>query len=48
MKLGYNRAGRMMDQLESAGIVGANLGSKARDVLFKSDSELEEYLSNLL
>ncbi len=48
MKLGYNRAGRLMDQLERAGIVGANLGSKARDVLFKSDSELEEYLDNLL
>ena len=48
MKLGYNRAGRLMDQLERAGIVGANLGSKAREVLFKSDTELEEYLDNLL
>jgi len=47
MKLGYNRAGRLMDQLESAGIVGANVGSKAREVLFKSEIELEEYLSNL-
>ncbi len=47
MKLGYNRAGRLMDQLESAGIVGANLGSKAREVLFKSETELEEYLDNL-
>ncbi len=47
MKLGYNRAGRLMDQLESAGIVGQNQGSKARDVLFKSEAELEEYLSNL-
>ncbi len=47
MKLGYNRAGRLMDQLERAGIVGQNLGSKAREVLFKSDSELEEYLDNL-
>ena len=47
MKLGYNRAGRLMDQLERAGIVGANLGSKAREVLFKSETELEEYLDNL-
>ena len=47
MKLGYNRAGRLMDQLESAGIVGPNLGSKAREVRFKSDSDLEEYLSTI-
>ncbi|MFZ1259353.1 MAG: DNA translocase FtsK 4TM domain-containing protein, partial [Chitinophagaceae bacterium] len=32
MKLGYNRAGRLMDQLEAAGVVGPNQGSKARDV----------------
>jgi S-DNA-T family DNA segregation ATPase FtsK/SpoIIIE len=44
MKLGYNRAGRLMDQLEQAGIVGPNLGSKARDVLIKNDGELEEIL----
>lgn len=42
MKLGYNRAGRLMDQLEAAGIVGPNMGSKAREVQVKSDSELEE------
>ena len=47
MKLGYNRAGRLMDQLESAGIVGPNLGSKAREVRFKTDSDLEEYLSTM-
>ena len=47
MKLGYNRAGRLMDQLESAGIVGPNLGSKAREVRFKTDSDLEEYLSTI-
>ncbi len=47
MKLGYNRAGRLMDQLESAGIVGANQGSKARDVLIKTDVELQELLDNL-
>ena len=47
MKLGYNRAGRLMDQLESAGIVGPNQGSKARDVLFKTEMELEEFLQAL-
>ncbi len=46
MKLGYNRAGRLMDQLEQAGIVGPNLGSKAREVRYKTEAELEEYLSN--
>jgi S-DNA-T family DNA segregation ATPase FtsK/SpoIIIE len=45
MKLGYNRAGRLMDQLEAAGIVGPNQGSKAREVQVKSDMELEEILS---
>ncbi|GGH66472.1 S-DNA-T family DNA segregation ATPase FtsK/SpoIIIE [Filimonas zeae] len=47
MKLGYNRAGRLMDQLEAAGIVGPNLGSKAREVNVKTDSDLEEILSML-
>ncbi|ANI89287.1 cell division protein FtsK [Arachidicoccus ginsenosidimutans] len=47
MKLGYNRAGRLMDQLETAGVVGANQGSKARDVLIKTDAELQELLDNL-
>ncbi len=42
MKLGYNRAGRLMDQLEKAGIVGPNLGSKAREVKVKTESELQE------
>lgn len=46
MKLGYNRAGRLMDQLERAGVVGPNLGSKAREVLFKTEHELEEFLEN--
>jgi S-DNA-T family DNA segregation ATPase FtsK/SpoIIIE len=36
-----------MDQLEAAGIVGPNQGSKARDVLIKTEMELQEYLSNL-
>lgn len=48
MKLGYNRAGRLMDQLEAAGIVGPNMGSKARDVIVKSESDLEEILNSML
>ncbi len=44
MKLGYNRAGRLMDQLEAAGIVGPNQGSKARDVLIKTEMELQQHL----
>ncbi len=47
MKLGYNRAGRLMDQLEAAGIVGPNQGSKVRDVLIKTESELMMHLDNL-
>ncbi len=48
MKLGYNRAGRLMDQLEAAGIVGASQGSKVRDVLVKTEAELQEILNRLL
>ena len=44
MKLGYNRAGRLMDQLEAAGIVGPSQGSKARDVLIKTEIELQQHL----
>lgn len=44
MKLGYNRAGRLMDQLEAAGIVGPNAGSKVRDVLVKTEADLQHYL----
>ena len=47
MKLGYNRAGRLMDQLEAAGIVGASQGSKVRDVLIKTDADLQMYLDNM-
>jgi S-DNA-T family DNA segregation ATPase FtsK/SpoIIIE len=47
MKLGYNRAGRLMDQLEAAGVVGPNQGSKARDVLIKTEMELDQHLMNL-
>jgi S-DNA-T family DNA segregation ATPase FtsK/SpoIIIE len=44
MKLGYNRAGRIMDQLEAAGIVGAFEGSKARQVLIPDEYALEQLL----
>ena len=47
LQLGYNRAGRIIDQLEAAGIVGPYNGSKAREVLVHSDVELEEILRNL-
>jgi S-DNA-T family DNA segregation ATPase FtsK/SpoIIIE len=46
MKLGYNRAGRLMDQLELAGIVGPSQGSKPREVLFKTIVDLEDYLQH--
>lgn len=47
MKLGYNRAGRIIDQLEGAGIVGPFEGSKAREVLVKDIEHLEEMLRKL-
>ena len=47
LQLGYNRAGRIIDQLEAAGIVGPYNGSKAREVLVHSDVELEEILRSL-
>ena len=45
--IGYNRAGRLMDQLEKAGIVGPAMGSKPRDVLCVDEMALEEKLANL-
>lgn len=47
LKLGYSRAGRLMDQLEAAGIVGENVGSKAREVKVKTEMELEQFLQRL-
>jgi DNA segregation ATPase FtsK/SpoIIIE, S-DNA-T family len=45
--IGYNRAGRIMDQLEAAGIVGQNEGSKARQVLLQDEYALEQLLKGL-
>ncbi len=45
--IGYNRAGRMMDQLEAAGIVGPSEGSKARQVLIQDEYSLEQLLNGL-
>jgi len=45
--IGYNRAGRLMDQLEAAGIVGATQGSKPRDVFIADEYSLEKLLSTL-
>lgn len=47
LKLGYNRAGRIMDQLEATGIVGPFEGSKARKVLIPDDYSLEQLLNEL-
>ena len=46
MKLGYNRAGRIIDQLEAAGIVGTFEGSKAREVLIPDIASLNAFLEN--
>ena len=45
--IGYNRAGRLMDQLEKAGVVGAAIGSKPRDVLIQDEVTLNNLISNL-
>jgi S-DNA-T family DNA segregation ATPase FtsK/SpoIIIE len=46
LKLGYNRAGRIIDQLEAAGIIGPFEGSKARQVLIPDEMSLEQLLKN--
>ena len=45
--IGYNRAGRLMDQLEKAGVVGAAMGSKPRDVLIQDEITLSNLINNL-
>ena len=45
--IGYNRAGRLMDQLEKAGVVGAAMGSKPREVMIQDENSLNNLLSNL-
>jgi len=47
LKLGYNRAGRIIDQLEAAGIVGPFEGSKAREVLLPDEYALERFLGSM-
>ena len=47
LKLGYNRAGRIIDQLEACGIVGQFEGSKAREVKVGSEMALEQFLNDL-
>lgn len=47
LKLGYNRAGRLMDQLEAAGVVGPFEGSKAREVKIHDLDSLEQFLKNI-
>lgn len=46
LKLGYNRAGRIVDQLEGMGIIGPFKGSKARDVLYSDENALESWLAS--
>ena len=45
--IGYNRAGRLMDQLEKAGVVGAAMGSKPREVMIQDEMSLNNLLNNL-
>jgi S-DNA-T family DNA segregation ATPase FtsK/SpoIIIE len=44
LKLGFNRAGRIIDQLEAHGIIGPSKGSKAREVLISDEIHLDDYL----
>ena len=48
MKLGYNRAGYLMDQLQTFGVVGPGIGSRPRDVLMRSEFQLDQFLQDLL
>ncbi|HMN33718.1 MAG TPA: DNA translocase FtsK, partial [Chitinophagaceae bacterium] len=46
--LGYNRAGRIMDQMEAAGIVGPSMGGKPRELMVHTENELDEILRAIL
>ena len=46
-EIGYNRAGKLSDQLEAAGVVGPNKGPKGRDVLIQDLDQLEKLLAEL-
>ncbi len=47
LKIGYNRAGRIIDQMEATGLIGAHRGSKAREVLVPDVMALDDFLNNL-
>jgi len=47
LAIGYNRAGRIMDQLEAAGVVGGSQGSKAREVFYQDELSLEQLFKSL-
>jgi S-DNA-T family DNA segregation ATPase FtsK/SpoIIIE len=47
LNIGYNRAGRLIDQMEAAGIVGPNKGSKAREVLIHDEVSLQRFLDGM-
>jgi DNA segregation ATPase FtsK/SpoIIIE, S-DNA-T family len=47
LKIGYNRAGRIIDQMEAVGLIGPHQGSKAREVYVNDMIGLEQFLSNL-
>jgi len=47
LKLGYNRAGRLVDQMEQAGILGPFEGAKARKVLIPDEVALQQFLDHL-
>ena len=47
LKIGYNRAGRIIDQMEATGLIGSHRGSKARDVLIPDVMALDEFLKHL-